>query len=588
MKKHTIEIQKELFKKGKNLDKYRSLVLGQKGLLKLMKYELIVTLTSNVAGALGLWLRRKLYPAILGMVGRNVTFGRGVVLRHPGKIFIGDNVVIDDHCVLDAKGEDNRGIFIGDGVFISRNTVLNCKNGDIVLDDGVNIGANCTIFSASEVRVGRDNLIGAYSYLVGGTHNFSDPETAVIHQGRVSRGIRIGPGGWIGAHVTVLDGVEIGKHAVIGAGSAVNRKIPDYAVAAGNPVTIINKRMVDGKGEQKPEVTVGIINYNGEDVLKDTINSIIAQDYESIVEIIVIDNCSTDGSIELVKRDYPDIKVVKMKNNRGPNPARNEVLKRASSEFVLIMDNDIILSDDCISLLVDAMIRNPQAGMAGPQIRLQDRPDQIQYNGVNIHFVGEVVMNRYELEKALVVGAVSAGAVLIRRKNAIEIGLFDKDYYFGWEDGDFSFRMTISGFPCLIVSKARVFHKKEKRGMSWVRYQVRNRWWFILKTYNLRTLIFTIPAILIYQFALFVFLLLKGHGIDFIKGSFDVIVTLPMTLKKRREVMRQKRVRDRYTLLGRRISIIGDAGSLPMIRAASSLLNLFFSIYWILFGWLIK
>ena len=116
VKNDTIEIQKELFKQGSKLGKYQELVLGEKGLFQLIKYELIVLLTSWMPGAFGLLLRSKLYPLLLGRVGRNVTFGTGVVLRHPKKIYIGDNVVIDDQCVLDAKGSDNRGIFIGNGI----------------------------------------------------------------------------------------------------------------------------------------------------------------------------------------------------------------------------------------------------------------------------------------------------------------------------------------------------------------------------------------------------------------------------------------------------------------------------------------
>ena len=73
------------------------------------------------------------------------------MLRHPHKIRIGDNVVIDDNCLIDAKGDANRGITIGSGVFVGRNTILSCKNGDIELGDGANVGFNCEIFSASRV-----------------------------------------------------------------------------------------------------------------------------------------------------------------------------------------------------------------------------------------------------------------------------------------------------------------------------------------------------------------------------------------------------------------------------------------------------
>lgn len=242
MKTETIEIQKEFSKRGGKLAKYQELILGEMSLFRLLKYEFIVGLAGRAPGALGLLLRSRLFPKLLGRCGRNVTFGAGITLRHPRKISIGDNVVVDDGCVLDAKGADNKGIAIGSGVFLGRNTILNCKNGDITLEDNVNVGSNVTVFSASEVRVDADNLIAAYCYLVGGTHCFDDPSVPVLHQGRSSAGIRIGPGGWLGAHVTVFDGVRIGRHAVIGAGSVVNNDVPDYAIAAGVPAKVLKRR----------------------------------------------------------------------------------------------------------------------------------------------------------------------------------------------------------------------------------------------------------------------------------------------------------------------------------------------------------
>ena len=113
-------------------------------------------------------------------------FGVNVTLRHPHKIRIGDNVVIDDLCCLDAKGTDNKGITIGNGVFVGRNTILSCKNGDIVIDDRANIGFNCEIFSASRVRVGKDMLMAAYTYLVGGDHLYDRIDIPVLQQGRTA------------------------------------------------------------------------------------------------------------------------------------------------------------------------------------------------------------------------------------------------------------------------------------------------------------------------------------------------------------------------------------------------------------------
>ncbi|MDZ7372499.1 MAG: acyltransferase [candidate division KSB1 bacterium] len=239
-----IDIQKELFdKKGGKLRKYQELVVGSTSLWFLLKYELIMLLASWVPGALGMVLRAKLYPLVLGRVGRNVTFGTNVVIRHPRKIEIGDNVVIDDNCVLDAKGWANQGIRIGNGVFLGRNTILSCKNGDIAIDDGANIGFNCEVFSAGSVRLGKNILVAAYSYFVGGTHTFARTDVPIIDQPREARGIEIGDNAWIGAHVVVLDGCRVGRDAIIGAGAVVNSDIPDYAIAVGMPARVVRSRL---------------------------------------------------------------------------------------------------------------------------------------------------------------------------------------------------------------------------------------------------------------------------------------------------------------------------------------------------------
>jgi acetyltransferase-like isoleucine patch superfamily enzyme len=236
--------QEQLFAPGTSRGaKYAALVVGRPGFAALLKYELVVMLAQARTGALGLALRKTLYPWLLGSCGRNVIFGQNVVLRHPHKIHIGDNVVVDDNCLLDAKGESNRGILIASGVFVGRNTILSCKNGDIELGARANIGFNCEVFSASRVTIGQDVLMAAYSYIIGGDHDFSDPSAAVLAQSRTSKGVSIGDGAWLGAGVKVLDGVTIGSHAVIGAGAVVRDSIEAHAVAVGIPARVVSSRV---------------------------------------------------------------------------------------------------------------------------------------------------------------------------------------------------------------------------------------------------------------------------------------------------------------------------------------------------------
>jgi acetyltransferase-like isoleucine patch superfamily enzyme len=235
--------QDQLFAPGRSSrQKYVDLVVGRPGFAALITYELIVTLAQPLAGALGLAIRKALYPVLLGSCGRNVVFGQNVVLRHPHKIHIGSNVVIDDNCLLDAKGIANRGIRIGDGVFVGRNTILSCKDGDIELAEGANLGFNCEVFSASRVVIGRSVLMAAYCYVIGGDHDFSDPEQPVLAQSRSSAGVTVGDGAWIGAGAKILDGVEVGERAIIGAGAVVRENIPGRSIAVGVPARVVATR----------------------------------------------------------------------------------------------------------------------------------------------------------------------------------------------------------------------------------------------------------------------------------------------------------------------------------------------------------
>lgn len=253
MKRNDVKVRKMLTDRNKSkAQKYQELIIGRLGWWSLIRYELIILLSSWVPGVLGLFLRSKLYPLLLGRVGRGVVFGTNVVLRHPHKIFIGDNVVIDDNCMLDAKGSSNDGIFMGDRVFLGRNSILSCKDGNIRLEDGVNIGFNCEIFSSSEVVVGAATLIAAYSYLIGGgNYDLERQDIPFAEQEGLDSqgGIHVEPNVWIAADVKLLDGARIGIGSVIGAGSVVRGEIPPHSVAAGTPARVIRSRQ-PGVGQE--------------------------------------------------------------------------------------------------------------------------------------------------------------------------------------------------------------------------------------------------------------------------------------------------------------------------------------------------
>jgi len=109
-----------------------------------------------------------------------------------------------------------------------------------------------------------------------------------------------------------------------------------------------------------------------------------------------------------------------------------------------------------------------------------------------------------------------------------------------------------------------------------------------LKTYNFRTLLVALPGIFFYQMAIMGFLTLKGQLWRFLRGTCQVVGSLPVIFRKRKEVMKHKRIRDRQVLFGKNIDLMGDVGGGGLIKIVTSTINLLLSVYWMFAKWLVR
>jgi len=227
---------------------YCDLVIGKRHIGTLFLWEFYHFFLSPLPGALGLFLRQLFLPLLLGQVGAKVVVGRNVTFRHPHKIFIGDRVIIDENSVLDAKGEGNVGIRLEDKVILGRNVVLSCKGpvpgGSITIGQRSNIAMNCVIHSEQKVEIGQNVLVAAYGYIVGGgNHSFDQSDIPIIDRPSTNKGgVVIEEDVWLGARVTVTDGVKIGKGSVVGACALVKDSIAPNSISAGIPAKVIRTR----------------------------------------------------------------------------------------------------------------------------------------------------------------------------------------------------------------------------------------------------------------------------------------------------------------------------------------------------------
>jgi len=225
------------------LKRYQDKVLGDDRLLQLLQYELTTFLFGNLSGALGYVLRKKFYRCLFKKVGSGIIFGKGLVIRHPQRITLGDRVAIDDYGLVDAVGVKEEGLILGEDVIVSRNCIIQGKTGPLVIGKKTIIGPFSSISSVTGIYIGQSVLIGGNCY-IGGARYISDRlDIPMMAQGIYSQGhVIIGDDVWLGTGVVVLDGVHIGKGCIVGAGAVVTKNLPDYAVATGVPARVIRKR----------------------------------------------------------------------------------------------------------------------------------------------------------------------------------------------------------------------------------------------------------------------------------------------------------------------------------------------------------
>ncbi len=340
-----------------------------------------------------------------------------------------------------------------------------------------------------------------------------------------------------------------------------------------------------GNSQTAVDVSVGIVNFNGLDILPDTIRSIIAS-LHPVREIIVADNGSTDGSLEWLQGGRGEFRLLALGRNSGSAGARNILIAAARSEYVMLLDNDVSLEPETIGRLLKTMQQVPDAGLCHPETMDSSDPDAYHYNGGYIHYLGALIARDRPAPGAVrpsheSFDVVAGGAILVRRAHALEIGCFDDDYFFNWEDGDFAARMTLSGHLCLNVPDALAHHRGKLRGTSKVFYQVRNRWFFMLKLYDARTLVLVLPMLCIFEILQSTLLLKKGVWGAYWRANLAVIRSLPNLMKKRTAFMRTKKVCDRDWLKAGPMYVPASMGRPgAMQRAAERLFYGISGAYW--------
>ena len=314
-------------------------------------------------------------------------------------------------------------------------------------------------------------------------------------------------------------------------------------------------------------VAVSIVSYNGRALLDQCLSCVTSQVYRPL-EIFLLDNGSTDGTVEFVRSRYPAVNVFSSAQNLGFAAAHNRIIRLTESPFVLVLNQDAFLSETFLKELMAAMTEHPEVGIAGG--KLYSARNQQFGNGRPV-----IDMTWLDIEKTrrqvcyaqgeLDVGqadvprfafALDGAAMLLRRSMLKDIQVdsevFDEDFFAGKEDLDLSWRAQLTGWRCLYVPSATGYHLRtfspsdKRRNISphLRTASIRNRYLLIFKNDLPAYFARHLPEILFYELQILIYVLL--HERSSLRGYAQAICLLPRALKKRSVIMSRKKTTGTY------------------------------------------
>jgi hypothetical protein len=290
-------------------------------------------------------------------------------------------------------------------------------------------------------------------------------------------------------------------------------------------------------------VTVVIPNLNGRHLLEGCLTSLGAQGDPDFA-VVVVDNGSTDGSVEWLRAYHPQVRVLANPVNTGFAAAVNQGIRTTETEFVATLNNDTRVDEVWLSALVRALRRNPAAGMAASCMLFAHAPEVVNSTGVCIDRVG-IAWDCNGGERLLDARpspspfGPSAGAALYRRSMLDDVGLFDEGFFAYLEDVDLAWRARWAGWGCVYVPEAVVYHAHSatsREGSSFKdRLKGRNKLWMVAKNYPFPHLLWYGLPILLYDLAAMAFAALTDRNLGPLYGRLEALKGLGRALAQRRE-----------------------------------------------------
>ena len=311
------------------------------------------------------------------------------------------------------------------------------------------------------------------------------------------------------------------------------------------------------KSESCPSVSVVIVNFNGRELLRQCLLTLLDTDYPNY-DVVVVDNASTDGSLAEIEASFgsnPLITIVENSENLGHSEGCNIGAKMTKGQYIVFVDSDIEFEEkNWLWELANVMENDKKVGLAQAKIVLSENKHCLDYVCVAVDALGTWAANygsKEEMHKEkFEILAASSGCCIARRDVFNQVGGFDADYFIYDDDTDLSLRARLLGYRVMFVPSAVVIHRGGLlRGVSGMMlyYSSKNRLNTVLKNYELRNVWWRFSVLTFFTFIVSAgFFAVKKHdeAKATLKGVINPIATLPKIWKKRIMFQSKRRVKD--------------------------------------------
>lgn len=303
--------------------------------------------------------------------------------------------------------------------------------------------------------------------------------------------------------------------------------------------------------EQIPLVSIIIINWNGKTVIERCLRAVFDQTFQNF-EIIVVDNGSTDGSLQVIADLFPQIRLIQLESNHGFAHANNVASAQARGQWLALINSDVFPEPDWLQAMLDASQTHPDLYFfTSCQIQAND-PNLLDGTGDQYN-IGGIAWRRQinqPVENAVPyideVFSACGAAALIPRDAFLETGGFDEDYFSYLEDVDLGFRLRLLGYRCLYVPRARVLHVgSASLGVESefaIYHTLRNMVWTFLKDMPFPYVFFYLPVHLGMYVGYSLFYAFCCCPCVSLKAFRDTIIGIPATLRKRKIIQAKLQV----------------------------------------------